>query len=106
MRHPWMGVMAALLIGAALAGTQNAGQLSIDVQEVSVNVYVDDASRKPITTLSREDFSVFEDGKPREISNFASAETPYNILLLFDRSSSTQSQWRFLLSAISRFITQ
>jgi VWFA-related protein len=100
MRYLWVGLLAATLMA------QTPLQLSIDVQEVTVNVYVDDASRKPITNLTREDFSVFEDGAPRDISNFTSAETPYNILLLFDRSSSTQSQWPFLLRAISRFITQ
>jgi Ca-activated chloride channel family protein len=105
MRRIWIGFLAAILtVAGALA--QNPLQLSIDVQEVTLNVHVDDASKKPVTNLTREDFSVFEDGVQREISNFASAETPYNILLLFDRSSSTQSQWPFLLRAISRFITQ
>jgi Ca-activated chloride channel family protein len=64
------------------------------------------ASVKPIPSLSRADFSIFEDGAPREIQSFSPAETPYNILLLFDRSASTQGQWPFLLRAISRFITE
>jgi len=107
MRHAWLGLPAVTLIAAvALAHALNPVQLSVDVQVVSLEVYVDDPSRKPITNLTREDFSVFEDGEPREITNFTSAETPYNILLLFDRSASTQSQWPFLLRAISRFITQ
>jgi VWFA-related protein len=99
------GLLLGMFVGAA-ALAQNPMQLNIDVQEVAVTIHVDEASGKPITNLSREDFSIFEDGQQREISNFASAETPYNILLLFDRSSSTQSQWSFLLRAISRFITQ
>ncbi len=101
-----LACLLAMVLVAMVALAQNPLQLSIDVQEVTLDVYVDDASQKPITNLSREDFSVFEDGDPREISNFASAESPYNIMLLFDRSASTQSQWPFLLRAISRFITQ
>jgi len=104
MGKAWIGLAAAMLIAApGLAGLL---QLNVDVREVTINVFVDNSAKKPITNLTREDFSVFEDGAAREVSNFTSAETPYNILLLFDRSSSTQSQWPFLLRAISRFITQ
>ena len=91
------GVLAAILVAA---------QINVDVQEITVNVSVDDASKRPVTNLAEKDFTIFEDGQQREISNFASAETPYNILLLFDRSSSTQDQWDFLLRAVSRFVTQ
>jgi Ca-activated chloride channel homolog len=101
----WIGCLAALLTGA-IAGAQAPMQLSVDVQLVTLDVSVDDPSGKPINNLVREDFSVLEDGQPRDITSFSSAETPYNILLLFDRSSSTQGQWPFLLRAISRFITQ
>jgi VWFA-related protein len=100
-------VALAVSLGAALlAGAQTPLQLSVDVQLVMIDVSVDDASGKPMPSLSRADFSIFEDGVPREIQSFSPAETPYNILLLFDRSASTQGQWPFLLRAISRFITE
>jgi VWFA-related protein len=105
MRPVWKACLTALLTGAIVAA-QTPMQLSVDVQMVTLDVSVDDPSGKPINNLVREDFSVLEDGQPREITSFSSAETPYNILLLFDRSSSTQGQWPFLLRAISRFITQ
>ena len=50
--------------------------------------------------------SCSNDGTPREIRNFESAQNPYNILLLFDRSSSTEEQWPFLTRAIVRFLDQ
>lgn len=103
----WLKGLALLLISAsAIAYAQEAMRLSVDVQLVTVEVSVDDSSGKPITNLNRSDFTVFEDGEPREITNFTSAETPYNILLLFDRSSSTEGQWPFLIRAVSRFITE
>ncbi len=105
MRRAWRGCLAVLLTGT-IAAAQAPMQLSVDVQLVTLDVSVDDASGKPVNNLVREDFSVLEDGQPRDITSFSSAETPYNILLLFDRSSSTQGQWPFLLRAISRFITQ
>jgi Ca-activated chloride channel homolog len=102
----WPARLLAVILTAAMAAAQGPLQLSVDVQLVTLDVSVDDPSGRPINNLTGEDFSVFEDGHPREIASFASAETPYNILLLFDRSSSTQGQWPFLLRAISRFITQ
>ena len=97
---------ATLLVsGAALALGRGPLQVSVDVPRVTAEVYVD-ASGRPITNLAVEDFTVFEDGEPREIRAFSSAETAYNILLLFDSSSSTEDQRPFLERAILRFINR
>jgi len=105
MRRLWPAFLA-VLVGTAIAVAQDPLRLSFEVQLVTLDVSVDDPTGKPVNKLTREDFSILEDGQPREIASFSSAETPYNILLLFDRSSSTQGQWSFLLRAISRFVTQ
>jgi Ca-activated chloride channel family protein len=104
-------IAAFALIGTLITGVlvipgQSSGQLRVDVQLVTVNFAVDDAAGRPVLNLGKGDFTVLEDGEPREIQSFESAETPYNILLLFDRSSSTQDQWRFIIRAINRFIDQ
>lgn len=94
-----------LMAAAVLPLGQVPMPLSVNVDRVTADVYVD-AAGKPVTDLTREDFTVFEDGKAREIADFTAAETPYNILLLFDRSSSTADQTRFLVRAITRFVDQ
>jgi VWFA-related protein len=99
-------VAALLLIAITATGMQDSLQLRVDVQLTALDVYVDDATGKPVTNLNRKDFTILEDGQPREISSFESAEAPYNILLLFDRSSSTEDQWPYLASALSRFLAQ
>ncbi|HEY3568333.1 MAG TPA: VWA domain-containing protein [Thermoanaerobaculia bacterium] len=43
---------------------------SIEVSVVNLDVYVTDKKGEPITGLKKEDFQVFEDGNPVEISNF------------------------------------
>ncbi len=43
---------------------------SIEVSVVNMDVFVTDKKGQPITGLKREDFEVYEDGKPVEISNF------------------------------------
>jgi len=89
-----------------LARAQDSFQVKVDVQSIPINVLADDAVGKPITNLVREDFTILEDGEPRQIQSFESAESPYNILLLFDRSSSTEDQWPFLVRAVARFFDQ
>jgi len=94
-----------LLLGAiAAAAPQDPVQFNVNVALTGVAVYVDDASGRPVTNLTRDDFAIFEDGQPREIKSFESAESAYNILLLFDRSSSTEDQWPYLVRALSRFL--
>ncbi|MFY9825265.1 MAG: VWA domain-containing protein [Thermoanaerobaculia bacterium] len=44
---------------------------TVEVNVVNVEVYVTDRDGKRVTDLRREDFTVSEDGKPVEVSNFA-----------------------------------
>jgi VWFA-related protein len=44
---------------------------SVEVNVVNVDVYVTDRDGKRVTDLKRQDFTVSEDGKPVEITNFA-----------------------------------
>jgi VWFA-related protein len=100
-------ILAILLLSVVpITPGQEPVQLKVDVQLVTLDVYVDTTAGKPVTNLGREDFALFEDGEPRDIRNFESAENPYNILLLFDRSSSTEEQWPFLVRSISGFMQQ
>ncbi len=55
---------------------------------VVVDVAVTDASGLPVTTLSREDFQVYEDGEVRELASFARLETPYHVVVVEDCSGS------------------
>jgi Ca-activated chloride channel homolog len=107
-----MQIVKACLI-AAIAGTAIAAspaqeplfQVRVDVPLVSVDVRVNDSRGQPMTTLNKEDFVLVEDGVEQQIQAFSSVDTPYNILLLFDRSGSTQDQWTFMQRAASRFMS-
>src|SRR5262249_59660446 len=67
----------------------------VDVPIVSLDVGVLDSIGRPMTNLTKGDFQVFEDGREREIKNFSSIETPYNIMALFDCTGSTREAWPF-----------
>jgi VWFA-related protein len=98
-------VAAISSIGIATAPAQEpVYQLRVDVPLVSVDVRVNDSRGQPMTSLVEKDFIVVEDGVEQLIQAFSSVDTPYNILLLFDRSGSTQDQWSFMQRAASRFM--
>jgi VWFA-related protein len=72
-------LLPALLPAAALAQAtpvppaENQDQTfyeSIDVNVANVEVYVTDKQGKRVQGLTKDDFQVFEDGKPVEITNF------------------------------------
>ena len=71
---------------------------------VQLNVGVVDPQGHAITSLSRSDFTVYEDGVKQQILHFDPADTPFSLVLLLDVSGSTvsfrqqfkQAAWRFL----------
>src|SRR5215831_876960 len=102
--------MIGLLAAAFVSGTLVLGQgpdytLKVDVPFVSVDVTVQDAGGKMINDLSANAFSVYENGIRQAVVHFLPVSTPYNILLLFDRSGSTQDKWLLMQRAVAGFIT-
>jgi VWFA-related protein len=49
---------------------------AIEVSVVSLDVFVTDKKGKPLTGLTKEDFEIYEDGKPVEITNFYAESRP------------------------------
>ena len=78
--------------------------LNVDVPLVSVDVVVFDSDARPMTSLQERDFLIYEDGVEQKVQSFENTNAPYNILLLFDRSSSTQGQWKSMRNSAGRFI--
>jgi Ca-activated chloride channel homolog len=62
--------------------------LRVNVDLVLVPVTVTDAKQQPITTLGQNDFTLYEDGKPRPIRYFSLEAEPISIAVLFDVSRS------------------
>jgi Ca-activated chloride channel family protein len=96
--------IVAVLTLAVGAFAQDVGRpISVDVSLVTVGVEVVDSNDRPVTTLTRNDFEIYENGIRQELRSFDSIDTPYSILLLFDCSSSTEPDWPFLVQAMNRF---
>jgi VWFA-related protein len=54
--------------------------------------------------LQQKDFAVFENGMPEEISYFASAATPFDLVLLIDLSGSTADKLDLIRKSAIRFV--
>jgi VWFA-related protein len=98
-----MLLSAGLLTAFALLA-QNPSTIRVDVPLVTVDVTVSDAAGRPAVNLTRDDFEIFEDGKPQEIRFFSPVESPYSIQLLIDRSAGMQRVLPLFESALARFL--
>ncbi len=76
----------------------------VETQLVSVPAVVTDSAGRPISGLKPENFRLVEDGQVQTISNFGTAETPFEIALLLDTSGSTRDDVALIRSAANSFI--
>lgn len=99
--------LVALCFGAAHASAQ--GQDSDDIVRVEsnlvqLNVGVVDRQGRAVTSLSRNDFVVYEDGVKQPIMSFEPAAAPFSLVLLLDMSGSTLNFRQTLKQSALRFI--
>src|SRR3954470_19177425 len=80
------------LTPAPVSAQDDPGEvLKVNTSLVQLNVGVVDRQGRPITNLSRGDFSVYEDGVLQPITDFEPNTAPFSLVLLLDLSGSTQS---------------
>jgi VWFA-related protein len=67
-------------------------------------VGVVDRQGHAITTLSRNDFVIYEDGVPRPITSFEPTEAPFSLVMALDMSGSTVNFRQQIQAAALRFL--
>ena len=92
------------LLPSAASGQGPDDVVRTDVSLVQLNIGVVDPRGYAVTSLSRNDFTVFEDGVKQPILNFEPTETPFSLVLLLDTSGSTVNFRQQLKQAASRFL--
>ncbi|MEA2237670.1 MAG: hypothetical protein QOC81_2394 [Thermoanaerobaculia bacterium] len=129
MRRLSLVVVSALLFVPSIFG-QNIGPLPpltarIDVKIINVDVSVTDRAGRPLTSLTKDDFEVFEDGKLQTVKNFdiienavlkgsapaaAAASSPFadqsrrKFVLLVDNNYINKSQRDLALAEIDQYV--
>jgi Ca-activated chloride channel family protein len=76
----------------------------VETQLVSVPAVVTDRTGRPLVNLRAENFLLYEDGRPQQISNFATTEAPFEVALLLDTSGSTRADVGLIRRAAQAFI--
>ena len=116
LRRLASAVAALAAIAAALAlVAQAAPPAARQAQEpvfrtgtrtVPVYVTVTDAEGRLVPDLGRDDFEIYDNGKPQAISIFANEIQPIMVVMMLDRSGSMVDNFRRVQAAAEQFVTR
>jgi VWFA-related protein len=93
-----------LLVAAGVEAQQPDEVITTDTSLVQVNVGVVDKQGKAVTSLSQNDFAIYEDGVRRPILSFEPTEAPFSLVLMLDMSGSTLNFRQQIQGAALRFL--
>lgn len=98
-------ILPLLFIGtnARMQDPSEVIRIESDLVDLKVSVIArNTSSLAPL--LTQKDFTVLEDGTPQEISFFAAADTPFDLVLLLDLSGSNKRNLKMIRNSAKRFV--
>lgn len=106
IRRLLISLSLLLLLGGSsvVSAQEGVDVVTIDTSLVQLNVGVVDSRGRAVTSLSRNDFSIFEDGVKQSILQFEPTNAPFSLVLLLDMSGSTIGFREQLKLATTRFL--
>lgn len=102
-----LGLLLSLLIPAACLGQspEQVETIRVESDLVDLKVCVLRLNpQNPSPELQQKDFLVLEDGRPQDISFFAAADAPFDLVLLLDLSGSTNDKLKLIRKSAKRFV--
>jgi VWFA-related protein len=100
------GLVLVSLLFSGVARSQDSSEtvrIESDLVDLKVNV-LGLASETGTPLLDQKDFQVLEDGAPQEITFFAAADAPFDLILLLDLSGSTAGKLKMIRRSAKRFV--
>jgi len=97
-----MSVFAAVPTAAQTKGDDE--EIRVETELIEVPIVVTDKTGKPLLDLKKNNFTVLEDGKPQDITNFSATNEPFEVALLLDTSGSTLAELPLIRRAAQNFI--
>jgi len=115
LKHPLPAAAIALALAVASLGAQQDAGRAPDEKEafrfksgvelINVTTTVSDASGRFVSGLRKEDFAVYEDDQPVEITHFSSERVPVSLGIVLDTSGSMAgSKLQEAQGALNRFL--
>lgn len=96
-------IWTALVSGAAQPPIDPPQVISIETDLVVLPVTVLDGHGRVVTGLTRDDFTVYDNGEPQEIQLFTTEDVPWTVGLVIDSSSSMRGQREAVTAAGAAF---
>jgi len=105
MKFRFLSLMLLTLVAAVAATAQDVDDvIRTETSLVQLNVGVVDKQGRPIKSLTRNDFVVYEDGVKQSIQLFEPVDAPFSLVLMLDMSGSTINFRQQLKLASQRFL--
>jgi VWFA-related protein len=86
--------------------TQEQDPVKLNTTLIQVPAVVSDRGGKFIADLSRNDFSIFEDGKRQELAHFVALKQPFNAVLVLDTSNCAADRLRVIQLVAQGFVRE
>ena len=101
----WVLPIGARQQRAQKSDPQDEDPIKLHTTLVQVPVVVSERGGRYVSDLSRDEFTVFEDGVKQSIEVFGSVEEPFSVALLLDSSGSTEAALEQIKSAAMAFLS-
>ena len=99
-----LAVCFALVLVAAVPAAQQKSILRSGVHTVPVYASVLDRAGRLVTGLTKDDFTILDDGKPQELTVFSDDVQPITIVVMLDRSGSVRQHFEHVRAAAEQFV--
>ncbi len=99
-------LVAAAVAAAAVVSAQQSPTFRAATDLVSIFATVTDRDGRLVTTLTREDFEVRDNGRRQELSVFSNELAPFSAVVMIDRSGSMAANFDLVREAAATFVNQ
>ncbi len=106
MRFSKLFIVFSFLLAASFSVSAQIEDdpIKVDTTIVRLNIGVVNRSGSPMKHLSRENFTVYEDGIKQEILKFEPTVTPFSVVMILDMSGSTLGFRQTIQQSAYRFV--
>ncbi len=96
--------LALVALVLPLLVISSSAQIKVSTQTVPLYVTVTDTTKRLIPDLLREDFEIYDNGKPQQLTNFDNKATPISAVVMLDTSGSMTLAIDFVKQGAEEFL--